>query len=152
MKVPMFHWPWNRIQVNQLVGLVKKLLSLLHALKLTQLLADSLVKCIRSVSLFWFGFRTSHGVIWGQSLNKNHTNAKQQRQVEPLNPWIIQYLEGKILKQATELLISLVHFTAMILPGPLLSRPWAIYEDWLAVTLKLQMERLGQIEAHKVQE
>ena len=43
----MFHWPWNRIQVNQLVGLVKQLLWVLRMLKLTQLLADSLVKCIR---------------------------------------------------------------------------------------------------------
>ena len=109
---------------------------------------------VSGMSLFGFGFGTSHGVMWGQSLNKNHTN--QRRQAQSLNPWINLDLLGFGKIWSKPLSFWSLFFTLQLwfFQGRWLSRPGrAIYEDCLAFSpLKLQMERWRQIEAHKVQE
>lgn len=104
-------------------------------LKPPQLFVDSLVKCIGyvSMSLFWVWLRNQSWTHVRSILEqKSYKSTKASSILESLNQlgpaWIWENL-----KQTTELLISFLHFTAMILPGPLLSRPWAIYEDWLAI-------------------
>ena len=62
MNIPGYHyasWAWNRIQVNQLIGLVKKT-------SLGVACAEAATAVCRQpchMSLFWFGFGTSHGLM-----------------------------------------------------------------------------------------
>lgn len=88
---------------------------------------------VSGMSLFGFGFGTSHGVMWGQSLNKNHTN--QRRQAQSLNPWINLDLLGFGKIWSKPLSFWSLFFTLQLwfFQGRWLSRPGrAIYEDCLA--------------------
>lgn len=87
-------------------------------LKLPQLFVDSLVKCIGYV-LVWVWLRNqSWSHVRSILEQKSYKSTKASSIIESLNQlgpaWIWENL-----KQTTELLISFLHFTAMILPGPL---------------------------------
>lgn len=106
----------------------------MRVLKPPQLFVDSLVKCIGYVSMslfFWFGFGTSHGLMWDQSLNKNHTN--QQRQVKTLESLNHTMLGRKIWSKPLSFWSLFFSLQLWFFQGRWLSRPGrAIYEDCLA--------------------